>query len=389
MAKKSQSEYQIGYIFSPLNITSGIEPIGNVPTTQEYDIVSQTYAPDYTTEHLQLALWLCISDPDNLITEAEKTPANIVWSVIEQGLTTTITTSTAGYSLPSSGQIIIKRNINPDSPLTLRCSYDILDPRTGEILHRTDSTLITSESISYPPELILDTPSVIRYDPIRDTTDIRKVKATLRIGDTTAVAPSVRFIWQKRDSYDGIWSDISASELMDYDVSVSADKTELTIKCSLIGRRIDIRCYALYNPCGSAASLTIESTTPVEEFSVVRYEPTLSTSIDMPRHIHPTMKQIAPTAHIFDSKGEIPSPDTHAEIGWKTASGNASGTLTYGSYIARGRNPTIPATFISRQYGGKVKADATIRAPLAALRTSSGSIITLNGSVLLARPSRL
>lgn len=390
MSKTSRSERKLQYTYSPLILASGITVLGNVAPIQQFDAATRLYTPDYTSEHLQLAPWLEVTDPDGILTAAERLPSNIQWTAVEQSVETPILATTSGYSIATDGTLTVKRNVSPDYPLTLRCEFDHLDPRTSEIRHRTETILLHTDTVSDTPVIVLDTPTVIRYDPIRDTDTTRTIHASLYVGDTLIVAPHVQFIWQKRDEYDMVWADIDpdGSDIMDYDVSIDPMGKTLTINLPYIGRRIDLRVYALYNPFGAATSMSVDASTPMEQFSVVRYEATLSAEVDMPTRIPPSLKQIKPVAHIFDTKGEIASPDKHALISWRTATGKADGSLAWSSVVATGQKPTLSTSFLARLYGGTVKAEASVLQPLAALTLADGTpIVTADGSPILARPS--
>lgn len=383
MARKITAEVQLGFAYSPLTITGGIEVVGNVPAEQQFDIATGLYTPDYTAAFLCLRPWVDVADPDGVLTAADKVLTNIRWFVTENGTDTQITAGTS-YAVGADGLLTIKRNINPDYPATFRCEADFLDVRTGEIYSFVHTLMAMAESVSVPPRLTLDTASAILYDPLRDSSPIRKVKARLLLGTDDVPAACRQFVWQKRDESDTSFSDIDGSDIMDYDVSVSADGSELTVDCSLIGERIDIRCYAKYNPFGSPSSVAIDARTPVAEFSVDRHEGKLWATILSPKLFHPSMKTIRPECVVSDSKGIIQSPDTKVDIDWRTSRGNAGGTVSKGSVIATGSKPTLPTSSVVKRYGGKLIAEVSVKKPLKAL-TVNGAVLTVGGVPVVAR----
>lgn len=373
----------MGFVYSPLIISSGIAVVGNVPDVQQYDISTGLYTPDYTGSFLCLKCWLEVTDPDGILTASEKVLTNIRWYRTEGGAETQITGGN-DYAIDTDGILMVKKNVNPDTPLTFRCEAEFLDARNGEIHRIVETRQVMAESVSQRPVLGIDTPLAIRYDPIRDDNPIRKVKASFRIGDMDVPAAHRELIWQKKDEGDTAFSDIDGSDIMDYDVSLSADKTELTIDCSLIGKRIDIRVYAKYNPFGNPSSMPIDSTTAKVEFAAVRYEATLKGQILAPRLLYPTQKYIYPECVCSDTKGIIPNPESKCDIAWKVSKGVAAGTVTPGAVIATGVKPTIPTTSVVKTYGGKLIAEIKAKEPLKAA-TVGGDVLTVNGQVILVR----
>lgn len=385
MPATRNTEIQIGRIYSPLVITPGITVQGNVPDVQQYDIAANTYEPDYTNTNLLLKPAMEITDPDGIIPDGPATLTNIKWTLTENGTTTTITASTPGFAIAADGALTVSRNCSAQNPMTLRFEADYLDTRTGEIHNMLQSHLIQCEAVSERPVLTLDTSGLIAYDPVRDAETTRTVSAALRIGGAEVPAANRKFIWQKADS-DNIWAQISASDPMDYDVAVSSDGTQLTIRPWLIGDRIDIRCYALYSPYGNPSTLQIDSRTPVASFTVSRVEGRLRAIVKAARQYNAGVTAITPEAVVMDSKGVIPDPGAVLDIEWRTSTGAANGALNKSAVIARGVKPTIPASFIAPRHGGKLILQYGAKAPLKALTTADGKILTTaDGKILLAR----
>ena len=248
MGTTHQSEIQIGRIYSPLTLSPGITVEGNVPDVQQYDMAANTYEPDYTLTNLVLVPAMDVSDPDGIIPAGNATLANMQWTLVEDGAETAITAASPDFAVGTDGRLTIKRNCQPQNPMTFRFEAEFLDQRTGEVHRMVETHQVDCEGVSQRPVLTLDTSGLIAYDPVRDGEAVRKVKASLAIWGEEVPAANRTFVWQKRDMYDNVWADIDGSDVMDYDVSLSADKTELSVKLWLIGKRIDIRCYAKYSP---------------------------------------------------------------------------------------------------------------------------------------------
>ena len=385
MAITHQTEIQVGRIHSPLTLSPGITVSGNVSDAQQYDISANVYEPDYTQTNLQLVPGLIVSDPDGVIPEGEAVLTNIIWTLFENNVKTVITSSTPGFTVATDGKLIVKRNCSGQTPMTLRFDAEYLDPRTGEVHQVKESKLVICEAVSERPMLSLDTSGILAYDPLRDGEKTRKVKASLTIGGKEVPAANRTFVWQKRDcDTDNTWADINGTDILDYDVSVSADTTELTVKLWLIGNRIDLRCYAKYNPYGNPSSVAIDSRTPVQTFSARRVVGKMRGNYIGPRLLKRGVRNIRPQLVVMDSKGVVPNPDDVLDIQWRTSTGTATGTVNKSAVVAYGSKPTIPTTFISDCYQGKVIPEFGAKDPLSALKDDDGSIIVDDdGSVIL------
>ncbi len=384
MAITHQAEIQIGRIYSPLTISPGITVEGNVPDVQQYDIAANVYVPDYTLTNLVLVPAMDVADPDGEIPTGPVALTNIKWTLIENGVETLISTSTSGFSVAADGKLTVKRNCSGQNPMTFRFEGEYQDPRTGEIIRMFETHMVDCEAVSVLPKLSLDTSGLIAYDPIRDLKVVRKLKVTLTAGEDEVPVANREFVWQKRDcDIDNQWADIDGTDILDYDVDVSADGSELSIKPWLIGHRIDIRCYAKYNPFGSPSSIVIDNRTPVETFSVKRVVGRLWGIVGKcPKNIKAGTKNLYPELVVKDSKGIIPNPDEVLEIEWRTSTGVAAGTVTKSAVIARGAKPIIPTSFVGATRGGKLIPEFGVKDPKGAL-TSGGFVLTYNGEILI------
>lgn len=383
MAVTQHISRHIGIIYSPLTMSPGITVEGNVEDRQQYDIAANVYTPDYTMTYLVLRPHMLVSDPDGVIADGEATLTNMRWTLLENKTATVITASTAGFGVGADGKLTVMRNCAGQNPMTLRFEADYVDPRTGNVYHMMEDHAVICEGVAHRPVLTLDTSGVVNYDPVRDGEMTRKVKAMLTVGGKPVVALNREFVWQKRDS-DGVWANIDGSDAMDYDVSLSADKTELAIKLWLIGERIDIRCYAKYNPYGSPSAMGIDTRTPVEGFSAVRVNRRLRGSVISPQRLKAGVKEVRPKLVVTDSKGVIPDPDKVLDIEWRTSTGVASGAVSNSAVVARGSRPTIPTTFVAKRFGGQLLPYFGVKDPLGALTDGSGAVLVDgSGAVLI------
>ncbi|MBD5278925.1 MAG: hypothetical protein HDS35_00050 [Bacteroides sp.] len=387
MANIASAELNLDYVYSPLSVTAGISVVGNVVAAQVYDASQGVYTPDYTGAFLQLRAWIEADDPDGVLTASDKVLTNLRWYVTEWKTEKQI--SSGGDYVIDGSLLTVKRNFSPGQGGTFRFEADFLDPRTGEVWQLEASQTVTCESVSAPPVLTLDCADVIRYDPVRDKFPTKKIKATLRVDGEEVPAANREFVWQKRDS-DNVWAEIDPSELMDYDVSLNADKSELTVNCEYIGKRIDLRCYAKYNPFGSASGVAITTGTPMKEVSVIRYKAKLSGNILCTRRMKKDQRNLYPEVKIYDGVSEVENPGNVIDIGWRRSTGNKNGTVSKSSVIATGAKPVIPVSGVDVRYGGKLIAEFDVKEPLKALTTADGKVITTaDGKVILARETTI
>ena len=385
MAKQS-AELNLGYIFTPLGVSSGIEVLGNVTPDQVYDSATGVYSPDYTSSFLQLRGWLEADDPDGILTAADKVLTNVRWYIVENRVEKQLTGSSE-YVIDGT-LLTVKRNFSAQVGATFRMEADFLDPRTGEIWQIAETQTITCESVSTPPKLTLDCVPVIRYDPVRDKYPKKKIKATLKIGEQEVAAANRAFVWQKKDcDIDNVWADIDGSDIMDYDVSLSSDGSELTVDCELIGNRIDLRCYAKCNPYGSAAGLAIDAKTPMQEVTVRRVKKSLRGVVLGARLIKKGQKYVYPEVRVYDGRYEIENPESVLDIQWRRSVGNKNGTVVKSAVIAYGQKPAIAVTDIDTKFGGKIIAEFSVKTPLRAMTSTANGpvIVDGDGSIILVR----
>lgn len=381
------AERDITYIFSPLSTSQGIDVVGNVPSVQEYDPASGTFTPDYTLTNLVLRPWLCIIDPDGVLQSGRVEIANPVWHVVANGSKTAITSSSADFSMVASGEeagtLTIKRNAATDAPIALLFTGEYTDTRTGRV-HKVEmaySVLCMSSEIDL--KFGLDLPRMIRYDPIRDTSNTRIVTPWMTAGGEEVPAANRKFVWHKKDRDDASFAEVG-SDIMDYDVQVAQDGGSATVDLDLIGHRVDLRVYFFYNPYGPVTDTSITADTRYADITFLRVRKALKAYIKTFTKVSRSQTELIAEVDVLDSKGIIPDPDSYVDVWWKLSKGAASGAVSYGSTLARGSKATLPLSGTSLQYGGTLGADVRHKEPLMALTDSSGAVLTDgDGNVLI------
>lgn len=376
-------ERDLSFIFSPLIVAKGIDVVGNVPATQEYDPATGNYTPDYTMTNLVLQPWFRVTDPDGVLASGRVEIANPAWSVVENGTKTAITSSNTSYAVTASGadagKLIIKRNATTAAPLTFIFTGEYADPRTGKLYRMEMSQAVDATSTGADVRFALDLPKMVRYDPVRDTTTKRTVHTSFTAGGAAIPAANRKFVWHKKDAGDTTYH-VAGSTILDYDVEVAADGSSIDVDLTLIGQRIDLRCYAFYNPYGAVTDTTIKPDTRYAEITFLRHKGAYKVKCKAFRLFGQDVKQLDVECDISDAKGIIPNPDAHFRTVWKTSQGKADGSVSYGSVLGRGASTRIPVTAMSAKYGGTLRAEATPKPPLSAIRQTAGGNILVDNS---------
>ena len=241
--------------FKPLQIDLSLSVVGSVPDRQNYDADADEYTPDYTLTPLVIQPQISRMDKDEILTpgSVNSNLANVRWYEIVGGTRTQILAENTNYEITTSGgnagRILVKKNVQPQNPLTLEYYAEYLDQRTGQI-HILQKTfpIRCSNSTVFKPVLILDTPDQTIYNPLKDQA-VQVIHASLRCGENECAAANRIFVWEKfREN--NTWTEIGTDTVLDYDVQVSNDTASLTIDRSLMGNDLYIRCRAKYDRGG-------------------------------------------------------------------------------------------------------------------------------------------
>ena len=376
--------------FRPLRITSSFLVGGSVPDRQTYNADTNTYTPDYTHEdvddkgnvtsdtHLKIPLQVSQMDLDGILSQGPINDklANVQFFAIENGVETEIQDSDKNYTCVRSGTqaglIIVKKNVSPTKPLTVRVKAQYADPRTKEVYKINESHLINTTTISERKTVELDTDSVVKYDPLaKGAVSTQIVHAAMRIGSNlTTDSSKVKFVWLKKDAFND-WHKIGSDALTDYDMTVSDDTLSCTVDMSLTGDICYLRCV------GVLAGVTVKnddySGLPSKDVAFARvippFEPDWKSVVD---RIPYGYNEAHPIGY---AKGIDESVDIEKELLalWYTAKNNASANLSY-SLADHGLEPDIELNMDS-QYGGMLGFDLKDRKALGAWTDKDGNVI--------------
>ena len=382
---KTTRRYDFKY--RPLEVSTTMMTVSNVPDTQTYNFSTGEYTPDYPLTPLTIRAEVSIFDYDDVLPtgSVNKQLTNIKWYEVMGGNEHLIGGS-GGASLAyyvgaegtdDAGQIQVADNIDPLTPLTLRFEAEYLDPRMNQIHKIVLSKLIKCTVEAPKPSLELDAPLQVIYNPIRHP-DKQTIKATVKANGGATAASQRAFLWEVLRA-DGTWSEVGnpTDGYLDYEIEVSADKSQVTVDRSLMGDRLVIRCRANYSMDGAAASMPFTDLSLSRSVTLIRRIPEWWEDIrDMPYNI-PPVPYIFPRAVIRDTVGLLTDDEItrHFNINWYMATNKTSGSLAY-SKIGEGINPQLSTSLMSQSIGGVLAMEPTPRDPLAALMDSDGSVIT-------------
>ena len=365
--------------FRPLQINVGFSTDGSVPDKQNFDADTGEYTPDYTITPLIIQPYVSIMDKDEILEAGivNHDLANVEWYEIVGGVRTLIESTNTNYEITTSGgnagRIKVKKNVQPQVPVTLEFFAEYTDIRTNQI-HTIRSTrlIVCDNATSSEPQLILDAADQTIYNPLTDP-DTQTVHASLKLGLNECATANRIFVWEIfRD--DNTWTAVGDDTTLDYDVTVSADGTSCTVNRSLMGTELYLRCRAKYDIGGNPSGVTLNDAAPCKVVAFVRRLPKYEFDItELPTNIPPGILEIVPKASIWDTNGAIANPEKVLLPLWYIATNKASGSLSY-SQIGHGISPVLPTAAMSEVYGGVVGLDVKDTGPLCAIEDSDGSV---------------
>lgn len=383
-------QVKIDFNFHPLKIIHGLGPVGNVPPSQSYDATQNIWLPDYTLANLVLQEKVVLHDPDGVIPDgsiADKLASMSVYEVVD-GVETLITPENTGYTVTTTGanagQIVVRKNSEVSSPITVRVKGKYYDTRTQQTLEFYDSYLIPCANATTLQDAEIDVPTESIFDPFHDTPTLT-VTAAHRIGTTKTPydAGHLHFVWQ-RVAQDGTVAEITGLNDEDFPFTISGQCNEtLTIDRELMGNVCAIRMYAVYNPVEAVFNIT--ESTPRVDFGMRRRLPAYSyDAIGSTSNINPGTKYLAAKAVVKDSQGVIENPETQLSLLWYTAAGsNAPTTLVY-DQCAHGVTAMIPTDKMNTVYGMVYALDVKDLGALLPITDSTGKVLTdADGAIIV------
>lgn len=365
--------------FKPLQISRTIAVDGSVPSRQTYDAESGTFTPDYTLTPLIIQPRIGRMDKDEILTSGSINHllANIRWYEIIDGTKTLIVAGNSNYEITATGgnagRIKVKKNAEPQHPITLEFYAEYADTRTGQLHIVQDTFTVMCGNSTALPELVLDAADQTIYDPLIDQAE-QVVHASLKLGTKECTAANRVFVWELYRE-DTTWSEVGAEPALDYCVEVAQNGESVTIHRDLMGASLALRCRAKYDPEGSPAGVTLNDGSPAKIVEFVRRIHKYDFDIvDCPVNIPAGLVAIAPRASIYDTHGEISNPERELIVLWYVATNQVSGSLSY-NLIAHGKTPDMLSTkAMSNQYGAVYGIDVKDIGPVAAWEDGDGKL---------------
>lgn len=374
--------------FKPLQINIAMSVDGSVPGKQNYNADADEYTPDYTVTPCIIFPRVSQIDKDEIFAagSVNHALANVKWYEIVSGVRTEIQDANTNYEIVRSGglagRIKVKKNAQPQLPITLEFNADYTDTRTNQIIAVKETYMIVCKnSTTFIPNLLLDAADQTIYNPLRDTAT-QTVHASLRVGDEECPTANRQFVWELFRE-DNTWSAVGSDNVLDYPVTVANDGASVTIDRSLMGQELYLRCRAKYSPDGTPASVALTAASPSKIVAFIRRMPKFEYDImDLPTNIPAGLLAVAPQAKIWDTVGLISNPDRELLAKWFLATNRASGSLTY-QQVGHGLAPTLKTSLMSDMYGGVYGLDVVDAGPTACWEDSDGAVFEDSDGILL------
>jgi hypothetical protein len=377
--------------FKPLQLNIAISVDGSVPDKQNYNADADTFTPDYTLTPVILQPQVSRLDKDEIVSPGNINGllANVKWYEIINGVRTLIGSGNTNYEVTASGgqagRIKVKKNAQPELPITLEFYAEYLDSRTNQVsVIRGTHTVKCSNSTPFIPELFLDAADQTIYNPLIDP-DSQAVHASLRVGAAECATANRQFVWEVLRS-NNTWS-AAGGQNSDYWLSISNDGTTCTVNRKLMGGNQYIRCRAKYDPDGNPGSVTLNDAAPCAVVAFVRRLPKYEYDIaGVPVDIPPGILAVCPEVYIWDVNGPVENPQNVLLPIWYMGTNRNTGTPASYSQVAHGYSPTVPTKAMSELYGGVMGVDVIDPGPLVPWKDADGKVFKdADGKIFLIR----
>lgn len=186
----------LNVILAPMTEMFNIE--ASDTTEQWYYVNTNTFSPYRPTDPLVLTPVLKVQDPDSkqvyepsqyLATWWTHNPSNNTYTQI----TNTTDGDNVDYVVMNNGALKVKKNVAPNSPVTLMCEYQYTDPRDGSASDKLRKTvqLVTNRNSSTDiPTIEILAPHMTNYRPITDASSLKTFKARVILGGSDITSTS-------------------------------------------------------------------------------------------------------------------------------------------------------------------------------------------------------
>jgi hypothetical protein len=373
--------------YTPLTVSCTITVDNTVSDEQVYNAFLSQYIPDYTVVPMALRPDVRIVDRDGLLFSGNvnSSLANITWTEVIGTTATVITSDNDKYEILSGGMdngcIRIKKNITPDTTVTLKFSAEYVDSRTKQVFPVSGSYLLACNSAAPSvPTLALDIDSSHLYNPLRDTDKVR-VNAALYVDGGICPVSKRQFVWDI--SHDGkTWENVGDS-VLHYFIEVAADGTYCTVRQSLMGSKMVLRCRAKFSETGDLSSATLTSSSPTKSVTFTRRIPELQTEIVGASDLPPTATEMEVDLIVTDCKGVVSNYQDVFQPVWYGNAQTEAGNVTPTTVRGYGAPCMLPTDFVSQTYGSVVGVELSDRGPLTAATDENGALLTDENGLIL------
>lgn len=336
---------RIAINYSPLKTSGGIRTVGSVPSVQVYQADKGEFTPDYTLTPLVLFPECMAVDPDVAgggLVNANLVSTTLKWYEILNGVETEITSSNADYEVTrsgeSAGQISVKKNASPTSPITLRFYAQYIDPRqSGQTFEFCYSVVIRAiDGTDADITLFTDCPSSMNYNPVRDEY-LQTINASVILDDSVVTeSEKCNVFWYKMDS-SGVLTELTAGGVDNPEV-LSISKGAIEIDKRFIPTSVTYVVKATYSAEGTPSETPLDND-PIKIMTIKRLVPAYEFDYSgVPTSVPVTTKNVYPKPLVRDTSGVIADPERNFWFDWYKA---LAGSSSY-AHVARSTSPVIP-----------------------------------------------
>lgn len=384
--------------FRPLEYVESIDPVGNVPSIQQYDSDFNEYTPDYGLSLnggyvsplvLQPHVYAHEKGGDEGDSEVTAQLADMRWTeIIANGSTVTSTLCQnvmyeghEAYTVVTSGanigRLYIHRNFQVGTAVTLRFEASHVDTRDNSIhTVNMEFPVLCVQGIMAPLRLDVDCLETFAWNPLRES-PYRTITARLLRG--ARVQSGITFHWCKRrsnDAYTALGSDIYD----DLGYSISQDTSQLSLDMSLMGESLELLVWAEYG-----GVTTYSDSVPSKQLKLMRLMPKVTPGyVGVPSNIEEDTVEVYPKLLVTDGVGVITDPLKEFVVEWKVASG-VPGAQSH-SYTVVDKNVTEPVIATSRMNANGMMLGVELTDRGARKRiVHGGKQVVHNGKVVINR----
>lgn len=368
--------------WKPLQLQLSLSVEGSVPGKQNYNADTDEYTPDYTLTPLVIQPRVSVLDKDEVLDPGSVNSqlANVKWYETIGGAKVLIQETDTNYEIATggsdAGRLKVKKNAEPNLPVTLTFYADFIDSRTSQISVIQGTMLIVCGSATESVRVELDAADQTAYNPLEDERT-QTITATVYVGGKVCDASKYELVWEVMEA-DGTWRAIDkTANVEDRDVTIGTGG--ITIDKWLTGDETHIRCRVKYSSEGEPSSVTLTDASPCAEVAFVRVIPKYEFDIDgVPYNIPPGTEEIAPTAVVRGTKGIIANADDELFALWYMATNKLRGSLSY-TRVAEGMNPVVKTDRMDSAYGAVMGLDVVDRGKAGALADATDGKTLLDG----------